>query len=322
MRSRRKKIIIIGMILLAAAIIAVLFGWAIWKKQQMEKAASTSNEVKSDYYVTYNGKKYEYNHDLKNILFMGVDKQDAIAEQSVGNGGQSDTLILLSTNKEDKTTTLLEISRDAMTDIKIYDMNGKYLSTERAQIALQYAYGDGVKKSALLTKEAVSNLLYEIPISAYLVMGVEGIGTITDAVGGVQITVPEDYTAINPLFQKGAKLTLNGEQAEQYVRSRDVEATGSNNQRMERQKQFLQAMAVQFQGRDMNWYNQVFQQAEDYIVTDASMKELERLSEYSMKETIEVVPGSVQAGEEHDEFVVDNEKLQELIIKLFYKEVE
>lgn len=41
-----------------------------------------------------------------------------------------------------------------------------------------------------------------------------------------------------------------------------------------------------------------------------------------MKETIEKVPGEVKQGEEHDEFIVDNEKLRDLVIKLFYKPVE
>ena len=33
-------------------------------------------------------------------------------------------------------------------------------------------------------------------------------------------------------------------------------------------------------------------------------------------------PGEVQAGEEHDEFHVDDASLQEMIINIFYKEVE
>ena len=41
-----------------------------------------------------------------------------------------------------------------------------------------------------MTKEAVSNLLYEIPISSYLALSIEGVKELTDAVGGVQITVP------------------------------------------------------------------------------------------------------------------------------------
>ena len=100
-----------------------------------------------------------------------------------------------------------------------------------------------------MTKEAVSNLLYEIPISSYLALSIEGVKELTDAVGGVQITVPEDYTEINPLFEKGATLVLNGEQAEQYVRKRDIDKTGSNNERMERSHSLLKHWYISFKER-------------------------------------------------------------------------
>ncbi|MFQ7526641.1 MAG: hypothetical protein ACLRMN_02680 [Mediterraneibacter gnavus] len=50
---------------------------------------------------------------------------------------------MLVLDTEEKKTTLLEISRDTMADVKIYGLEGDYLSTETAQIATQYAYGDG-----------------------------------------------------------------------------------------------------------------------------------------------------------------------------------
>lgn len=316
----KQKKVIIGSVLVIVLLVGGLFGYGEWNRRKGEEANADAGErTQEDLYVTYQGKQYEYNHNLKNILFIGVDKLDEFTEQQVGKGGQSDALILLSTNKEDKTTTLLEISRDSMTDVKTYDLNGEYLGKERAQITIQYAYGDGEAESCQLTKEAVSNLLYEIPISSYLALSIEGVKELTDAVGGVQITVPEDYTEINPLFEKGATLVLNGEQAEQYVRKRDIDKTGSNNERMERQSQFIEALVYQLQGKDTSWYRQIFKEIEEYVVTDMSIDEMERLSGYEMKKPIEVVPGEVQAGEKHDEFIVDNQKLQEMIIKLFYK---
>ena len=246
----KQKKVIIGSVLVIVLLVGGLFGYGEWNRRKGEEANADAGErTQEDLYVTYQGKQYEYNHNLKNILFIGVDKSDEFTEQQVGKGGQSDALILLSTNKEDKTTTLLEISRDSMTDVKTYDLNGEYLGKERAQITIQYAYGDGEAESCQLTKEAVSNLLYEIPISSYLALSIEGVKELTDAVGGVQITVPEDYTEINPLFEKGATLVLNGEQAEQYVRKRDIDKTGSNNERMERQSQFIEALVYQLQGK-------------------------------------------------------------------------
>lgn len=320
--SRQKKIIF-GSVVVIVALLVGMFGHGMWKKQEQKKVNSKSEgKTQEDIYVNYQGKKYEYNHQLKNILFMGIDKSDEFSEQEVGKGGQSDVLILLSMNKEDQTTTLLEISRDAMVDVKTYDMNGKYLGKERSQITTQFAYGDGKHRSCRMTKEVVSELLYGVPIDSYIALGIEGVRNLTDAIGGVKITVPEDYTEINPLFEKGATLVLNGEQAEQYVRTRDIEKTGSNNDRMKRQTQFIEALVYQLQGKEFGWYQEVFEEIEKYIVTDLSVEEMKRLSAYQMKEPIEMVPGEVQQGEKHDEFIVDNEKLQEMIIKLFYKPKE
>lgn len=317
--SRQKKILTVYIVIVVVLIGGIL-GFRIRKTQNTEE--ESSGHTQEERYVTYNGKKYEYNYNLRNILFLGVDREEAMTEREAGRGGQSDTLILLIADKEDKTTTLLEISRDTMADIRIYDTDGNYLSTERAQITLQYAYGDGRQKSCHMTKEAVSNLLYGIPISSHVALSVDGIATVTDLIGGVKMTIPEDYTTIDPAFQKGTELVLNGRQAERYVRYRDTNVTGSNNQRMERQTQFLQALARKLQGKDFSWYQKLMKGAKAYITTDISTDEVERLTQYQMKEKVEIVPGTVRQGEKHDEFVVDNEKLQELVIKLFYKPVD
>ena len=98
------------------------------------------------------------------------------------------------------------------------------------------------------------------------------------------MTVPEDYTAIDPVFVQGSTITLNGELTEKYIRSRDTSVLGSNEQRMERQTQFVQALLEKVKSTEDG--------------------------------------GEVQAGEEHDEFHVDDASLQEMIINIFYKEVE
>lgn len=320
--NKREKIIAI-MIAIAVVLVAGLFGYGIWKKHAAKETVKEDAEVYEDpSYITYKGKRYEYNHHLKNILFMGVDKPEQLQESEVGQGGQTDTLILMSLNRENKMITLLQIPRDTMTDIDIYDIDGEFLSTERGQISLQYAYGDGKKKSCRLTMDAVSDLLYEIPVDSYMAMSVDGIAEITTLMGGVTLTVPKDYTHIDPAFKAGETIALAGEQAEKYVRYRDVEVAGSNAERMERQEQFMEALARQIQGKDTAWYKQLLEESQEYLTMDLSLEEVDRMRSYQMAEQIEKVPGEMQSGEEHDEFIVDNEKLQDLIIKLFYKPVE
>ena len=49
---------------------------------------------------------------------------------------------------------------------------------------------------------------------------------------------------------------------------------------------------------------------------------LEKVASYDMNPEILNVPVDVRAGEEHDEFHVDDASLQEMIVNIFYKEVE
>ena len=220
---------------------------------------------------------------------------------------------------------LVSVSRDTVTDVKIYDESGEYLATEHAQIALQYAYGTSAKRSIQMTKEAVANLLYEVPIRSYVSLNVEGIAPIVDAMGGVTLTIPADYTMIDPSFTQGSVLTLNGAQAEAYVRYRDQAVTGSNTQRMERQNEFLLALFQQLNHaglKSQEGFQRIFDSAGDYLETDLTAKEMQRLSEYEFQTEIITLPGEMQAGTEHDEYVIDDEKLYDLVLKLFYKPID
>lgn len=311
----------IGIGMMAIVMLGMIAMFLIEDKQE-QPIVSEEEDQAADRYVTYEGQKYEYNYDIRNILFIGVDQTGVFEERESGNGGQADSLVLLSMNKSTEQISLLEISRESMVPVKVYDDNGFSLETKRGQIALQYAYGDGKEKSCRLMKTAVSDLLFEIPVHAYIAMGLDGIAKVTDLLGGIKITVPEDYTEINPQFIKGAEIVLDGEMAEQYVRYRDTQVSGSNTERMKRQTQFIEALAVQLQGKEMSWYEWMFRETQEYVLTDLSYEEMERLSTYEMIKPIESVPGNVISGKEHDEFVVDTDQLQKMIINLFYKSVK
>ena len=56
------------------------------------------------------------------------------------------------------------------------------------------------------------------------------------------------------------------------------------------------------------------------MTTDLDAEGLKSLASYKMDEAIETVPGEVVLGAEHDEYIVNHDNLQELIIKLFYNE--
>ena len=320
---KKKKYVILGIVtVLLVTVVGVLaYRMQQDKKKEKIKYDGYTDENQETNYITYKGEKYKYNYNLRTVLFMGVDKEGEIEEKKVGGGGQTDSLVLFAMDTEKKTTQALSVSRDTMTDIRTYDMSGEFLSTERAQLALQYAYGDGKAKSCVLTREAVSNLLYQTPVNSYVALTMEGFSRIADELGGIRITVPQDYTHINPAFKKGETITLNGKMAEQYVRYRDTSASGSNNERMERQSQFIEALVKQLQ-TDMKEKKDavhLYRKMKPYMVTDISEEELEKMINYEFEGKVEKVPGTVQKGEKYDEFIVDNEKLKEKVINMFYK---
>lgn len=77
--------------------------------------------------------------------------------------------------------------------------------------------------------------MYNIPIDRVCVFNCEAIGVINDAVGGVEVTIENDFTdesgeVLEPEFYKGNTLKLTGEQAVTFIRERDCTIFKSNGQ--------------------------------------------------------------------------------------------
>ena len=284
-------------------------------------ASSTDNEEKSSDTIAVDGREYRLNTNIQTVLFMGIDKNvKSDMGDRTGENGQSDSLNLLIVDRETKKAQILQISRDSMVDIDIYSASGEKMISEPGQIALQYAYGDGEEESCRLTAGKVSELLYGVSVDSYLSLTMEGMVKAADAIGGVTLTVPEDYTWIDPAFSKGTTLTMDGEMVEKYVRSRDTEVLDSNVQRMERQSQFMGALIEKLQSvKETSNYLSLYQQMEPYMVTNMTADEMKSLAEYDIDTNTLDIPGEVILKDGHAQFIVDNEALRKIILKTFYK---
>lgn len=323
MKNRKKKEVILIFVLLILALAAM--GTVIWLEKSGTASESSKEEQDNQGYINYKGEKYVYNGNLKTLLFLGVDKDETATVRNVtGRSGQTDCIILMIMNQQDKTIRLLEISRDTMTDVDLYGMEGDYLETQTAQIATQYAYGTGEKDSCRLSADAVSRLLYDIHINDYLALNMAGIAPVVDAVGGVELTLEKDETEIDPSYTAGSVVTLNGEQAERYIRYRDTSVQGSNMDRMDRQTEFIQALFAKVSESEDNGLEMVksfWNAGEAYMTSSITLNTLEKLTTYTMDSDIISIAGKTQAGEEHDEFYPDEESLQKMIIDIFYKKL-
>ena len=300
-------------------------------RPQLQSTEDMTVDILDEDTIKYNGKKYKYNKDMINLLFLGTDTSGSMIQDNEegADAGQADTLILMALDNKAKKVSLIPINRDTMTDIETYDIYGKYAGTQKEQIALSYAYGDGGKKSAELTKKAVSNLFYGLPIQGYFAINTSAITVLNDLIGGVEVTLLDDFTFVDPAYTKGAQVRLRGEFAETYLRGRMDVGDGTNTDRMERQQQYLTALASQMLGavkKDLTLPVSIYRTITDYMVTDISADEISYLATqaagYSIDgELIRKIGGESVEGEPFMEFHTDEKSFYELILDVFYNEV-
>ena len=323
------SVILVGVALAVIVVLGVTAGRLVAGRQQeleqvQEESQTPPAQTATRNEVTYEGQTYRYNENLTNILFLGVDKEQEVTLQNTpGTAGQADCIMLLSLDQETETGRVLQISRDCMTQVDLYDVSGNYFTSVEAQLATQYAYGNGERSSCWAMEKTVGELLQDVPIDAYLSLNIDAIGSLNDAVGGVTLTIPEDYTAIDPAFTSGAVVTLNGEQAERYVRYRDTNVTGSNNERIERQVQYITALFSALKntaGEEDSYYERFSSYLRPYMVTDMDGQQIDSFVNYKfLTEETRYVPGESLKGEEHEEFIVNEEKLTQILLEMFYK---
>ena len=275
-RLRRKDALKAGVA--AAVALALLAGGAaalhFWEN---DRYATGSDEVGSAVIaapeeqkeITYDGSTYRQRSGLETYLIMGIDvKGKAVAVDSYEGGGQADVQMVLVVDDANKTWQVLQINRDTITKVPVLDVLGGVAAYADEQIALAHYYGNGRENSCENTALAVSMLLDDQPIDGYFALNMDAVGIVTDLVGGVTLTVTSDFSEIDPTLVQGEEMTLDGEKALTYVRSRHHIDDQTNIARMARQRQFLAALEEKLRQQDSQFAAEAYTALEDYMVTD------------------------------------------------------
>lgn len=294
------------------------------------QAAEEEEQEERDYDQILNGAKYVKKKNLETYLFMGIDDYKEVGKKTEYDGtGQCDALFLMVRDIGAGTYRTLAIDRNTMVDMNVLEDDGTYSGTTVGQIALSHAMGDGMEGSCENTVDAVSNLLYGQEIDGYVAINMGAIRTINHLIGGASVTIEDDLTAEDPLMVPGATLTLTDDQAEIFVRGRMSVADGTNENRMSRQAQYLEAAKPRFSElclADASFPKQVYEALQDYMVTDITMQKFTKLALLLAKEESQEqlsISGTSEEGRfGFVEFTPDPESLQEVTAQLFYKECE
>lgn len=328
-KNRRKRIAAVLVTCGVLAVVAV-FAAGIWKQQRkahMETdSASVSSEENTSESITYKGKTYVYNDHLSNYLFMGIDTKGDMETAESGDVGQADAIFLTSMDRVTKEVNVISIPRDTMTEIEMFSVSRKSLGLMENHINLQYAQGDGKTESCELMKTAVSKLLGGIPVHGYCSVNMDGIPVMTEAAGNVQVVIPDNsLEEVNPEFTEGAEVTLTKDNVEQFVRYRNTGREQSALVRQDRQKIFIEAYMKKAQeqyAKDASFVTGLYKSMKPYMVTNIGNDLFVKLLSVAQegKSSVHTLPGKGAQGEYFDEYRVDEEALQEMIISVFYRE--
>lgn len=244
---RRQWAIIILAVFLAAAVLAGAYLLA----QKLERDALGGEEPKGSLVgrfddplrAEHDGKTYEQKQRLTGILLMGLDEGAGEGASVSGETGiaRADLMMLVVIDSLEKAVTTIHIDPDTLADITTTGDFDDAQGIRRAQIGRQYAYGDSRLQGAALSAQAVGRLFGGVSVDIYILLDSGAMAALNDALGGLEVRIEDDLTALDPAMTAGSVLKLSGKQAEYFVKGKAAADEDTAQARFARQKVFLGA---------------------------------------------------------------------------------
>ncbi len=172
--------------------------------------------------------------------------------------------------------------------------------------------------------------MYSLPIHGYSAINRKAIPKINDAVGGVDVVVLENLEFNGIKLVEGEQVHLDGEQAYVYTKYRDHTVFGTADGRLARQKQYLgEFIRVALEGikKDKSMATDLYQEISKQMITNVTADEVAYLaplmSGYRFtNDNFHMIKGETVMGEQFEEYIVDEDALYDMVIRLFYEEVK
>ena len=274
--------------------------------------------------ITVDGVEYFPRQDITVVLFMGIDRFGPVQDSGFyTNTGAADVDMLMVLDETRQVIDLLYLNRDTMLEMPALGLGGRQAGTYFGQLALSHNYGTGLEDSCRNTVRTISDFLYGVEIDYYVAMNMDAVAILNDAVGGVTLEVTEDFSQVDPTIQKGT-VTLMGQQAINYVRTRKNVGDQLNLSRIGRHEKYMTAFLKSFKEtytQDPAVILSAYESVTPYLVTNCSVNALsgmlDRFFDFELREVVSP-EGENVLGEQYYEFYVDTEKLDALILRLFY----
>lgn len=232
--TRRKRPVLVALLATVGALVGVATVLAVVAAAfvgSLARSFDTHTESITDPFPA--GDRPAPSGGAEDVLLIGSDSRAGLdPDGDHAAGGRSDTLVLAHVPADRRHVYLVSIMRDSWVDVPGHG---------QAKINAAYSWG-GVP----LTVQTVEQLL-DVRIDHVAEIDFAGLQDVTDALGGVTVQSPQDFTARGHHFVRGAN-RLDGEQALAFVRERYAFADADHT-RVRNQQAFLRGVFDQVVSR-------------------------------------------------------------------------
>jgi polyisoprenyl-teichoic acid--peptidoglycan teichoic acid transferase len=249
--KKNKRVLVIIAVIMIFVLGAVAFGYfQLNKIKKVELIKDDSSlGIRPDYEDEMKEKYNKKPINITNILFLGIDKEE----------DASDSIIVVSIDEDNNKVKMTSIMRDSYIDFE-----GQWVKK------INYAYHYGGPQFAIKT----INENYDLNLKDYVKVSFEGLVSIIDAMGGVQINI-KDYELSEMKkygITKAGTYNLTGEQALKYSRIRYVGQY--DYERTQRQRLVLSTLFNKVKSKGIGAYASVMPKILSNIETSISNTEL------------------------------------------------
>lgn len=245
--------------------------------------------------------KSSNNPSILRILLLGLDDSD---DGNIDSPQRSDTMMLVSINKDTNQTNIISIPRDTYVES---------FSPSPSKINSAYAYGKN--QLATYAVEELLNIKEEIPY--YIAIDFNGLVDLVDAVGGVDVNNAFEFSFGSHHFPVGEQ-TLNGEEALSYSRMRKEDANGDYG-RQNRQRQITQSLFTKLSSPSIILrYNDILKSVENHVRTNITVSNglniLKNYSEALKNQTTHQIEGTSEMinGSSYEVVSLPDDYLEEI----------
>ena len=248
MKKRGKVVFIVAIILLILIGIPGLYSFKLLEKVNNVEIAKIDDELGiKDKVIDIQ------NTEITNIALFGVDSR------SSSEMGRSDSIIILSLDREHEKIKLISIMRDTYVNI-----------ADRGMDKINHAYAFGGPELSLKT----INQNFDMNIREFVTVNFQGLEVIINALGGVEIDIKENEVKHIPGSFAGSQV-LDGKQALAYSR---IRKTGNGDfERTERQRVVLEKLIEKGLNLGIIQYSKLLNVLLPYVETSLNKSEILKL---------------------------------------------